>query len=101
MSDDDFMMDSDDDNGSGEEYDFEYESGSDENGDGSDDGEVDLENKYYSAKELKEENVDAAIAAFKGLLDKEEERGEWGFKALKQMMKLHFRRDEFDLFLSW
>ena len=99
--DDDFMMESDNDDGSNEEYDFEYESGSNSDDDGSDEGEVDLENKYYEAKELKEDDVDAAIRAFQSLLDKEEVKGEWGFKALKQMMKLHFRRDEFDQFLSW
>ena len=41
--DDDFMMEED------EDFDFEYESGDEEGGE-EDDANVDLENKYYSAK---------------------------------------------------
>ena len=40
------------------------------------------------------QNTDAALTAFKQVLDLEAangEKGEWGFKALKQMMKIHFK----------
>lgn len=32
----------------------------------------------------KEDNLDEAIVDFKYILDNEEEKGDWGFKALKQ-----------------
>jgi len=55
--------------------------------------DVDLENQYYHAKSLKEANPMSAIEEFKKVLQIESggERGEWGFKALKQIIKIHFR----------
>lgn len=53
--------------------------------------DVDLENQYYNSKALKEEEPMAALSSFELVLDLEEDKGEWGFKALKQMMKLRFR----------
>lgn len=84
MSDDDFMQDSDADE---ETYDFEYEDdGSDEEG-----GDVDLENQYYNAKALKEDDPKAAVEALKKVLAAEgDEQGDWGFKALKQICKISF-----------
>ena len=58
----------------------------------SDDLEVALENAYFQAKAEKEENPGNALSGFRQVLGLEEKRGEWGFKALKQMMKLNFRR---------
>ncbi|KAJ3194996.1 COP9 signalosome complex subunit 2 [Irineochytrium annulatum] len=84
MSDDDFMNED-------EEFDFEY--GSDEGGE---EVEVDLENKYYGAKELKADNLKEAIAEFQGVVDAETEKGDWGFKALKQMIKCNFKLNHFD-----
>ena len=56
------------------------------------DAYVDLENQYYNSKALKEEDSKAALEGFRRVLELEgQERGEWGFKALKQMMKLHFK----------
>jgi len=53
---------------------------------------VDLENQYYNSKALKEEEPKAALASFQKVLDLENgEKGEWGFKALKQMIKINFR----------
>ena len=52
--------------------------------------DADLENQYYSAKALKELNPREAIGEFEKVLDLESEKGEWGFKALKQMIKLLF-----------
>lgn len=83
MDDDDadYMQGSDD-----EDYGFDY----------SDDGEgeiaesADVENMYYTAKSKKEEDPEQALKEFKAIIDKEEEKGDWGFKALKQSTKLLF-----------
>lgn len=54
--------------------------------------DVDLENQYYNSKALKEEEPKAALTSFQKVLDLENgEKGEWGFKALKQMIKINFR----------
>ncbi|KAF2757308.1 PCI-domain-containing protein [Pseudovirgaria hyperparasitica] len=81
MSDDDFMQDSDQ-----EDYDFEYEDDDDEQG-----GDVNIENKYYNAKQLKGDNPEEAIDEFLGIPALEEEKGDWGFKGLKQAIKLEFK----------
>ena len=52
---------------------------------------MDLENQYYNSKALKEDDPPAALDSFVQVLELEEEKGEWGFKALKQMMQLHFK----------
>jgi COP9 signalosome complex subunit 2 len=80
MSDDDFMQASD------EEYDFEYEDEEDDNS-----GDVDIENKYYNAKQLKASEPEEAVDEFLGIPPLEEEKGEWGFKGLKQAIKLEFK----------
>ncbi|KAL1845253.1 hypothetical protein VTK73DRAFT_790 [Phialemonium thermophilum] len=80
MSDDDFMQASD------EEYDFEYE---DEEED--DSGDIDIENKYYNAKQLKATDPEDAVEEFLGIPQLEQEKGEWGFKGLKQAIKLEFK----------
>jgi len=83
MSDDeDFMMDS----GGEEDFDFDY----DEDGSGGDE-DVDLENEYYNSKMLKEDDMDGALDGFAKVLELEEEKGEWGFKALKQTLKAYFK----------
>ncbi|CAG2064488.1 unnamed protein product, partial [Timema podura] len=54
--------------------------------------DVDLENQYYNSKALKEDDPNAALASFQKVLDLEGgEKGEWGFKALKQMIKINFK----------
>eukprot|EP00904_Undaria_pinnatifida_P000042 jgi/Undpi1/10038/HiC_scaffold_28.g12492.m1 len=78
--------------GEEEEYDFEYSDEEEEETD------VDLENSYYAAKGLKQEDPRAAVEAFREIMGKEEEQGIWGFKALKQMMKLLFSMSEFQEF---
>lgn len=57
---------------------------------------MDLENQYYNSKALKEDDPPAALDSFAQVLELEEEKGEWGFKALKQMMKLHFKLNQFE-----
>lgn len=84
MSDDDFMQESD------EDYDFEYEDDEDE-----DSGDVDIENKYYNAKQIKQSDPDEAIAEFLAIPGLEETKGEWGFKGLKQAIKLEFHHGKY------
>ncbi|KAI5867460.1 PCI-domain-containing protein [Durotheca rogersii] len=86
MSDDDFMQESDE-----EQYDFEYE-----DDDGEDSGDVDIENKYYNAKQMKSNDPEDAIEEFLGIPPLESEKGDWGFKGLKQAIKLEFRLGRYD-----
>ncbi|GKT42834.1 COP9 signalosome complex subunit 2 [Colletotrichum spaethianum] len=87
MSDDeDFMQESDE-----EQYDFEYEEDDDE-----DSGDVGIENKYYNAKQLKVTDPEDAIVEFLGIPPLEEEKGEWGFKGLKQAIKLEFKLGQYE-----
>jgi len=51
--------------------------------------EVEIENEYYNAKGLIEDNVKDAIKGFEKVLSLEKEKGEWGFKALKKLIKLY------------
>ncbi|RKP35441.1 PCI domain-containing protein [Dimargaris cristalligena] len=91
MSDDDFMLEDDD----GFDYDYDdndYGNGADED----DDPLVVLENKYYRAKALKEEDPVSAIPSFEDILDTETDSTEWGFKALKQLIKLHCQAGAYD-----
>ncbi|KAJ8960472.1 hypothetical protein NQ318_013756 [Aromia moschata] len=54
--------------------------------------DVDLENQYYLAKTLKEEDLENSITAFQKVLDLQGDlKGEWGFKALKQLVKINFK----------
>lgn len=43
-----------------------------------------------------ESDTDAALAGFEEVLQMEAEKGEWGFKALKQIVKLKFRLGKFE-----
>lgn len=54
-----------------------------------------LRPKYYTAKGCLENDTDAALAGFEEVLRMESEKGEWGFKALKQIVKLKFRQNDF------
>jgi len=86
--DDDFMAED-------EDYDLEYSE------DSNSEPDVDLENQYYNSKALKEDNPAAALESFQRVLDLENgEKGEWGFKALKQMIKINFRLSNFDEMMS-
>lgn len=55
-----------------ESYDFEYEDDEEEQG-----GDVDIENKYYNAKQMKADNPEEAIDEFLGVPALEPEKGEW------------------------
>ncbi len=68
MSDsDDFMMEED------QDFDFEYESGEQED----DEGDVDLENMYYSAKGLKDDAPEEALVEFRGVVAAQETPSDW------------------------
>ena len=82
--DDDFMCDDE------EEYDLEYSE------DSTSEPDVDLENQYYNSKALKEDNPNSSLQSFQKVLDLESEKGEWGFKALKQMIKINFKLSNYD-----
>lgn len=73
-------------------YDFEYE----DDDDAEEGGDVDVENKYYNAKQMKTEAPEEAIEEFLGVPALEEEKGDWGFKGLKQAIKLEFRLGRYD-----
>ncbi|TFY83432.1 hypothetical protein EWM64_g585 [Hericium alpestre] len=79
----DYMQGSDD-----EDYGFDYSDGDE----GEEAGGADVENMYYTAKSKKEEDPEQALKDFRAIVDKEEEKGDWGFKALKQSTKLLFLR---------
>ncbi|KAJ5623117.1 PCI-domain-containing protein [Penicillium lividum] len=80
--DDDFMQDSGD-----EDYDFDYEG----SGDDDDSGDIGIENKYYNAKQMKADNPEEAVDEFLGIPPLEMDKGDWGFKGLKQAIKLEFK----------
>lgn len=86
--DDDFMQDSDEEN-----YDFEYEDDDDAD---ADNGDVDVENTYYNAKQMKGDNPEEAIVEFLGVPALEKEKGDWGFKGLKQAIKLEFKLGRYE-----
>ena len=50
-----------------------------------------MENKYYNAKQIKGENPTEAIQEFLGIPALEEKKGDWGFKGLKQAVKLEYK----------
>jgi COP9 signalosome complex subunit 2 len=72
-------------------YDFEYEDDDEEEG-----GDVDIENKYYNAKQIKADEPEEAIAEFLGVPALEDEKGDWGFKGLKQAIKLESKLGRYD-----
>uniref|UniRef100_A0A5S6R4R3 COP9 signalosome complex subunit 2 n=1 Tax=Trichuris muris TaxID=70415 RepID=A0A5S6R4R3_TRIMR len=65
-----------------EEYDFQYSD------DSCSEPDVDLENQYYNSKALKVAHPFEALESFKKVLELEKEKGEWGFRTLKQIVKL-------------
>ncbi|CDW52331.1 PCI domain containing protein [Trichuris trichiura] len=65
-----------------EEYDFQYSDDTDSEPD------VDLENQYYNSKAVKVSHPYEALEGFKKVLELEKEKGEWGFRTLKQLVKL-------------
>ena len=63
----------------------------DDSGESTDPEEIAIENEYFSSKALKEDDPKGALAGFQKVLELDTKKGEWGFKALKQMLKILFR----------
>ena len=60
------------------------------------DTEADVEDQYFTSKALKEDSLEEALESFQKVLELEgSDKGEWGFKALKQMMKINFKLGKF------
>ncbi|KAL9650662.1 hypothetical protein ABK040_001718 [Willaertia magna] len=55
-----------------------------------------VENTYYTAKGEVDENLEEALELFQTVLDLEVEKGQWGFKSLKQMVKTLFKAGKLD-----
>ncbi|KAJ0396509.1 hypothetical protein ATCC90586_006595 [Pythium insidiosum] len=84
-----------------EEYEFDYSDDDDEQMDDADvDLHVQIENHYYAAKQHLESDppaLEAALAALEQVVVMQNESpSDWGFKALKRIVKLHFERHEHD-----
>jgi len=78
-----------------EDYGFEY---SDED---TEEENVDIENQYYHAKEsLESGEHEEALEGFGAVVDMQEEKAEWGFKALKQIVKLRFKLAQYDKMMT-
>lgn len=61
-----------------------------------------MENQYYTAKGFRSDGkLDEAIKAFEKVLELEGEKGEWGFKALKQMIKITFSQNRLQKMLDY
>lgn len=78
-----------------EEYDFQYESGEEQE---PNPDEMDISNIYYITKSKLDRNEASkeALKGFEQVLNKETEPGEWGFKATKQIVKLQFQMGLYD-----
>jgi COP9 signalosome complex subunit 2 len=63
-------------------YDFEYDEDDEQ-----ETGDVDVENKYYNAKQMKAENPEEAIVEFLGLPALEEEKGDWSVSSYDRTSK--------------
>ncbi|KAG2288715.1 hypothetical protein Bca4012_030370 [Brassica carinata] len=68
-----------------EDYGFEY---SDEEPEEQD---VDIENQYYNSKGNIETEPEEALSGFAEVVRMEPDKAEWGFKALKQTVKIYYR----------
>lgn len=114
MSDEeDFMM------SDAESYEFEFEDDDDDDmmgdasmdnsmdnqdGDGSDD-ENSAESLYYNAKNIKQDDPEKSIEIYRKILDIKdadslESLVEYQFKALKQLIKVQYKLDKYDSFVS-
>lgn len=72
-----------------EDYGFEYSEEEPEEQD------VDIENQYYNSKGLAETDPEAALEGFAEVVRMEPEKADWGFKALKQTVKLYYKLGKF------
>eukprot|EP00510_Aplanochytrium_minuta_P002675 CAMPEP_0184014950 /NCGR_PEP_ID=MMETSP0954-20121128/6009_1 /TAXON_ID=627963 /ORGANISM="Aplanochytrium sp, Strain PBS07" /LENGTH=445 /DNA_ID=CAMNT_0026295619 /DNA_START=255 /DNA_END=1589 /DNA_ORIENTATION=- len=78
---------------SGSEYDFEYSDASEEE----ENQNYEVENEYYSAKALVDSGkFKDALTGFNKVVTLDVEGSEWGFKALKQCVIVHWRLKQYD-----
>ena len=71
-----------------EDYGFTYSDEDDQDSD----LDADIENQYYNSKaQLEDDPPTVALDGFAAVVAMESVEGIWGFKALKQIVKLHFK----------
>lgn len=71
-----------------EDYGFEYS----EEEESEEDERVETENTYYGAKaSVENESFTEALEGFRKVVELETEKGEWGFKSYKQIVKLYYK----------
>jgi COP9 signalosome complex subunit 2 len=79
----------------GGDDDLMYDSGGDIADDGSqgseEDAAVQVENKYFEAKDAAQDSKKEGIKGFEEVLELDTEKSQWGFKALKRLCKLNFQ----------
>mmetsp|Transcript_41107 Transcript_41107/g.101418 ORF Transcript_41107/g.101418 Transcript_41107/m.101418 type:complete len:144 (-) Transcript_41107:727-1158(-) len=56
-----------------------------------DDEDMDIENQYYSSKGLVVSDASEALSGFREVVRMGGDTGDWGFKALKQIVKLQLK----------
>ncbi|KAJ3388431.1 COP9 signalosome complex subunit 2 [Lobulomyces angularis] len=86
----DFMVEDDADS-------FQYDNSDDS---GEEEPDAILENKYYNAKAKKTDEPEESIKDFKEVVDLDVDKTDWGFKALKQIVKVSFKLNKLDVTLS-
>lgn len=63
--------------------------------------DVNLENQYYLAKSLKNNGSELALDAFQMVLDFQAQvKGTWGFKSLKQMIKIYYHLGNYEVMME-
>ncbi|DAZ95791.1 TPA: hypothetical protein N0F65_009187 [Lagenidium giganteum] len=82
-----------------EEYEFDYSDEDEEMEDADVDLHVQIENQYYLAKSYLENDPperEDALGALQQVLELQQEQSDWGFKALKRIVKLNFELGRHD-----
>lgn len=82
-----------------EDYEFDYSDDDEQMEDANGDLHVQIENQYYNAKQFMEEfgsDHERTLQALEEVLQLQQEESDWGFKALKRIVKLHFDKKEYD-----
>eukprot|EP01105_Mastigella_eilhardi_P007480 TRINITY_DN18915_c0_g1_i1.p1 TRINITY_DN18915_c0_g1~~TRINITY_DN18915_c0_g1_i1.p1 ORF type:complete len:469 (+),score=165.03 TRINITY_DN18915_c0_g1_i1:71-1408(+) len=85
------MVDDDDD------MNFDEDDNGEEGGNDEDDDKITPETAYYNAKSSVEDSIKEALEQFQTVLDLERDeygKGEWGFKALKKMIKIYLQKGD-------
>jgi len=97
MSDDEMMWDDED---PMQEGDGDGDADADGDGDGDGGNQYEFENTYFQAKDLMEEDPKKAIKEYEKIVEKENPKAEWGYKALKRLVRLYFNGQNFDKVLE-